>query len=287
MAYETIANIPMMSSSPEERLLYKQLEASAKKKRNLALMLKDYRKNPSKYGPDQRLFLEQQAMEAGLPMPDTKINPLKAVAKGGAAALDTALFGLLPNELYTPLNQAERIATGIGGVAGAFVGGPAALGRLALRGVSGLPRIMRGGLMQGMGQSGYRNLAQRGGLLNMLGGRGGRNNFMSRERIPTVTGEVVNPGAALAGTRAAATMGQRAIPALKASEVKLLNKMRSGVDLRASELEQLSKSTNPLMQQLFNQIRFPQTRGQLGGLLGQATSGGRMLPAAGQQVSLF
>ena len=76
MAYETIANIPMMSSSPEERLLYKQLEASAKKKRNLALMLKDYRKNPSKYGPDQRLFLEQQAMEAGLPMPDTKINLL-------------------------------------------------------------------------------------------------------------------------------------------------------------------------------------------------------------------
>lgn len=68
-------------------------------------------------------------------MPDTKINPLKAVAKGGAAALDTALFGLLPNELYTPLNQAERIATGIGGVGGAFVGGPAALGRLALRGV--------------------------------------------------------------------------------------------------------------------------------------------------------
>ena len=90
MAYETIANVPMMSSSPEERLFYAQLQANAKKKAALAQRLKDYRKNPGKYSADQRMFMEQQAMEAGLPMPDSKVNPLKVGLKGAKPFLKGA-----------------------------------------------------------------------------------------------------------------------------------------------------------------------------------------------------
>ena len=41
------------------------------------MKLKDYRLNPGKYSATARTWLEQQAMEAGLPMPDTKTNALK------------------------------------------------------------------------------------------------------------------------------------------------------------------------------------------------------------------
>tara|TARA_E500000305_G_scaffold31974_1_gene24213 strand:- start:18369 stop:19391 length:1023 start_codon:yes stop_codon:yes gene_type:complete len=156
MAYETIANVPMMASSPEERLLYKQLEANAKKKAKLAAMLGDYRKNPGKYSADQRMFMEQQAMEAGLPMPDTKSNVLKTVGKGLASAADSALFGMLPNELYTPLNQAERMATGVGGLAGMALpfGLPMKAARGAMAAYRGSKAADKVGGMMGTGLGG-------------------------------------------------------------------------------------------------------------------------------------
>ena len=178
MAYETISNVPLMQTSPEERALYMQLQANNKKKAKLANMLKQYRTNPGQFSADQRMFLEQQAMEAGLPMPDTQTNAMKVLGKGAASALDTAMFGLLPNELYTPLNQAERMATNVGGIAGLFAGGPAALGAGLFRGAAALPRFARAGLMKGMGQSGYRNLAQKGGIGQWLGGGTTGGNFM-------------------------------------------------------------------------------------------------------------
>tara|TARA_R100000808_G_C2155375_1_gene167700 strand:- start:3744 stop:4763 length:1020 start_codon:yes stop_codon:yes gene_type:complete len=155
MAYETIANVPMMASDPQERMLYMQLQANAKKKAKLSAKLRDYRINPGKYGRDQRMWLEQQAMEAGLPMPDTETNMAKAVGKGLASAADTAMFGLLPNELYTPLNQAERVATGIGGLAGLAVpfGGPMKL----MRGLGGAAFGAAGIKGAGKGFSGLLN----------------------------------------------------------------------------------------------------------------------------------
>jgi hypothetical protein len=146
MAYETIANVPMMASDPQERMLYMQLQANAKKKSKLASKLRDYRINPGKYGRDQRMWLEQQAMEAGLPMPDTQTSAIKTMGKGLASAADTAMLGLLPNELYTPLNEHERIATSIGGLAGMAVpfGAPFKLAKGAFGAMGGAMKLKGG-----------------------------------------------------------------------------------------------------------------------------------------------
>lgn len=67
------------------------------------------------------------ALQAGVPIKSFKTNPFRLAKTGLLSALDTALFGLLPNDLYTPMNEAERMAAGVGSVAGMVVpwGGPA------------------------------------------------------------------------------------------------------------------------------------------------------------------
>ena len=278
MAYETISNVPLMQTSPEERALYMQLQANNKKKAKLANMLKQYRTNPGQFSADQRMFLEQQAMEAGLPMPDTQTNAMKVLGKGAASALDTAMFGLLPNELYTPLNQAERMATNVGGIAGLFAGGPAALGAGLFRGAAALPRFARAGLMKGMGQSGYRNLAQKGGLLNFLRGGKKGGNFMggtARDKyIPKVSGEVVTP-----------SMVKRANK-MRPVEFKAIDKLMGGQKLNRLEQREVLKQLRAGKGEIFNALRF---RGGGGpgspaGLLAAARNAPRPQPG---QMNLF
>ena len=67
------------------------------------------------------------ALQAGIPIKSFKTNPFRLAKTGLLSALDTAAFGLLPNSLYEPQNEAEQAAASIGSIGGMIVpwGGPA------------------------------------------------------------------------------------------------------------------------------------------------------------------
>ena len=99
--------------------------------------------------------------------------------KGGAAALDTALFGLLPNDLYTPVNAAERKAVAWGGAAGYLIpwGAPARVAAggfnvlRGLKGVKGLKGLKSGTTASRFG-AGFSNPVQMLKTAKMFGGTG-------------------------------------------------------------------------------------------------------------------
>ena len=97
-----------------------------------------YDTNPEQFTEEQTLYLVQLAQEAGIDwQPKTSMARLARNALFGAA--DTAAFGLLPNEWGGPaVTNAERIAGQVGSAAGMFFGGPAFLGRAAVKGAGRL-----------------------------------------------------------------------------------------------------------------------------------------------------
>ena len=97
----------------------------------LMTLLSAYDANPEQFTEEQTEYLQQLAQEAGVDWaPKTSMSRMARNAIFGAA--DTAAFGLLPNEWAGPaITGAERTARGVGSAAGMFLGGPAALGRMA------------------------------------------------------------------------------------------------------------------------------------------------------------
>ena len=100
-----------------------------------------YKASPEAYSEGEALQLQQQAIQAGIPM-EIKSSEGARWGKGLLAMVDRATFGLLvPDDLYAPVNAAERKAVGWGQMAGNFVpwGGPF---RLAGAGAKGLRALM-------------------------------------------------------------------------------------------------------------------------------------------------
>jgi hypothetical protein len=77
--------------------------------------------------PEYYQQIKAIALQAGIPIKSFKTNPFRLAKTGALSMLDTALFGFLPNELYTPMNEAEKTAATVGAGAGMFLpwGGPA------------------------------------------------------------------------------------------------------------------------------------------------------------------
>jgi hypothetical protein len=79
--------------------------------------------------PEYYQQIKGLALQAGIPIKAFKSNPFRLAKTGLLSALDTALLGLVPNDLYTPMNEAERNAAAVGAVGGALLpwGAPARL----------------------------------------------------------------------------------------------------------------------------------------------------------------
>ena len=130
---------PSSGFSPE----YKAQLAEQNRIKKLVLA---YKANPSQYDEDEAIQLQQLAVQAGVPM-SIQSEPGAKWIKGGLSALDTALFGLLPNDMYTPVNAAERKAVGYGSMAGLLVpwGGPFRLAGAAAKGLKAAGTLAMGG----------------------------------------------------------------------------------------------------------------------------------------------
>jgi hypothetical protein len=79
--------------------------------------------------PEYYQQIKGLALQAGIPIKAFKSNPFRLAKTGLLSALDTALLGLVPNDMYTPMNEAERNAAAVGAVGGALLpwGAPARL----------------------------------------------------------------------------------------------------------------------------------------------------------------
>ena len=71
--------------------------------------------------PEYYTQIKSLALQAGVPIKAFKTNPFRLAKTGLLSALDSALFGLLPNDMYTPMNEAEKMASTIGGIGGALL----------------------------------------------------------------------------------------------------------------------------------------------------------------------
>ena len=85
-----------------------------------------YKAAPTSYSEGEALQIQQQAVAAGIPM-EVQSTAGAKWGKGLLSMLDTATFGfLVPDDLYAPVNEAERKAVGWGSMAGMVLpwGGP-------------------------------------------------------------------------------------------------------------------------------------------------------------------
>ena len=99
-----------------------------------------YKAAPQTYGESEALQLQQMAIGAGIPM-EVQSSTGAKWGKGLLSMLDTATFGILvPDDLYAPVNEAERKAVGWGSMAGMVLpwGGPFRLAGAGLKGIKGL-----------------------------------------------------------------------------------------------------------------------------------------------------
>ena len=71
--------------------------------------------------PEYYQQIKALALQAGIPIKSFKTNPFRLAKTGLLSALDMAAFGLLPNSLYEPQNEAEQMAASIGGIGGALL----------------------------------------------------------------------------------------------------------------------------------------------------------------------
>ena len=105
-----------------------------------------YKAAPHSYSEGEAVQLQQLAIGAGIPM-EVESTAGARWGKGLLSMLDTATFGILvPNELYAPVNEAERKAVGWGSVAGMInpYGGPFRLAGAAAKGVKGISAFAKG-----------------------------------------------------------------------------------------------------------------------------------------------
>jgi hypothetical protein len=124
---------PPVQQMPPEYL------AQLREQNRIKKMVAAYESNPGAYTEDKALQIQQLATEAGIPF-EPQSNPGARWKKGLLAAIDSAAFGLLPiDEMYKPVNAAERKAVQWGKMAGMVLpwGAP---GRLAM----GVGNIARG-----------------------------------------------------------------------------------------------------------------------------------------------
>ena len=143
--------------------------------------------------PDYYNQIKAMAMQAGIPIKKFKTNPFRAAGIFGASMLDTAMLGLLPNELYTPegghVSGVDAAADTMG-----------MLGGMALP--FGLPAKLAGGAMKMGGR------ALSGQSLNPFGAGGGAgltNYIKSSPRLMKMMG--IQP----AGTKAAANAAKNLV----------------------------------------------------------------------------
>ena len=71
--------------------------------------------------PEYYQQIKGLALQAGIPIKSFRTNPFRLAKTGLLSALDSALFGIIPNDMYTPMNEAERSAAAIGGIGGALL----------------------------------------------------------------------------------------------------------------------------------------------------------------------
>jgi len=113
------------------------------KKQQVANAIQMYQTNPDNFSSEQIQMLQKAAAEVGL---DFQPKTDWGRALGGLAfnALDTAMFGLLPNELGpTEVTPTEQAVSKVGNLLGLLV--PFAVGgKLAKAGVAGLEDVAAG-----------------------------------------------------------------------------------------------------------------------------------------------
>ncbi len=117
--------------------------------------------------PEYYNQIKSIAMQAGIPIKQFKTNPFRLAKTFGMSMLDTALMGIVPNDLYTPMNTAEEVAN-VAGMAGAFAlpwGAAAGARKIAVGGVGALGKSSRALLNKAMGQGNYKKVAGMGGLM--------------------------------------------------------------------------------------------------------------------------
>jgi len=127
------------------------------------------------------------AMQSGIPIKQFKTNPYRVAKAGLMSMADTMSFGMVPNSMYTPMNEAEQLASNIGGVAGLVtpMGLPGALGRGAIGGMQAMPRWARGAANKMMGQSAYKKASQGyGGMGGFFGGGKSGSRMMNTPKVP-------------------------------------------------------------------------------------------------------
>ena len=139
------------------------------------------------------------ALQAGIPIKQFKTNPFRVAKAGLLSTLDTMALGLIPNSLYTPMNDAEQQAADIGSVVGMVnpLGVPGAAVRGVMGGVKALPRWGRAMFKQQLSASDYRKLANQGGVpewwMNRGKDLGGTVNRKRRKEFMTGRSEPPKP----------------------------------------------------------------------------------------------
>ena len=115
---------------------YAQLQEMSRVKK----LVNAYKAAPHSYSEGEALQIQQLAVGAGIPM-EIESSAGARWMKGLLSMVDTATLGILvPNDLYTPVNDAERKAVSMGSMAGMLVpwGGPFRLAGAAAKGIKGL-----------------------------------------------------------------------------------------------------------------------------------------------------
>lgn len=120
--------------------------AQLKEMNRVKKLVAAYKAAPHSYSEGEALQIQTLAVQAGIPM-EVQSTAGARWGKGLLSMLDTATFGILvPNELYTPVNEAERKAVGYGSMAGMLLpwGGPFRLAGAGAKGLKGISKVMKG-----------------------------------------------------------------------------------------------------------------------------------------------
>jgi hypothetical protein len=108
------------NNMPQVQQMDPAYKAQLAEQNRIKKLVAAYKTNPSQYDQDESMQLQQLAVGAGIPMA-IQSEPGAKWIKGGLAALDTALFGLVPNSVYEPVNAAEKKAVAYGSMAGMLI----------------------------------------------------------------------------------------------------------------------------------------------------------------------
>ena len=165
---------------PAQQQMPPEYLAQLREQNRIKKMVAAYDASPGAYSEDKAMQIQQLAVQAGIPF-EIKSTPGTRWKKGLLSALDTAAFGLLPiDEMYRPVNEAERKAVQWGSLAGMALpwGGPgrvvaglANVGR-GLRAGKGIKGALKGGGAMERFFAGARNVNPMMRSSKWLGGQG-------------------------------------------------------------------------------------------------------------------